>query len=184
MQKLLCLVMCVTETFMKSGPSLDPVWPIHPSITLVCNHPESVIKNPYTVISFEPTMQSKYFLLDSIALFVETFGQNVNFLTLTAEVWERFKYSEIKAVALLLADPPRWDYATRQNSPICNLPLNIAVTFKPIMTIKNAVLFGMSSLLNFYIKLKKNYNSKLAMLRCVALTFKHFMKANLTICFL
>ena len=50
----------------------------------------------------------------------------------------------MKKVALLLTYPPHRNSTTRQNQPICNLPLSIAITFEQIRQFPNCFGFTMN----------------------------------------
>ena len=40
---------------------------------------------------------------------------------------------KLDRLAPLVEDPPRWNFTTKQNPPICNSPLYIVVTIDPIL---------------------------------------------------
>ena len=63
--------------------------------------------------------------------------------------------AELDGVAMLIADPPRWNSTTRQNHPIWNQPLYIAVAIETNMWFKQCGIVDLGLILTGSLQ-KKN----------------------------
>ena len=93
--------------------------------------PTSSLEMPHTRCSFCGNIICTRPLLSVVPL-------NVNVHVPTCLLRHQIQcVDKLKGVAPLLTDPPRWSSTDRQNPPICNPPLYIAIPFEPIIQFCN-----------------------------------------------